>query len=407
MNIVEYKLTDLVLPDYNPRMDLKPGDKAYEQIKNSIDKFGYVDPVIVNKRNNVIISGNQRYKVMKDLGYNKIKCVEVDFDNKNEKALNIAINKIDGEWDEEKLNVMLSELQDINFDMKFTGFDEAEIGKMLAENKKCEDDNFDEDEAKKEAKNTKLKPGLYQLGNNFVLCGDATKKKDVEKLLMNNKPESFLVFTDPPYGINIVGKDKQIGRTKVAKAKKYKEVIGDNTIETAKKFYDNIIDIGFDKYIIWGGNNFLSFLPSDSSWICWDKRGDIAPNDFGDGELGYSSLHHPIRIYKHVWSGMIQEGKREERVHPTQKPVAMLFNVVKSFLGKKEKFDNVIDMFGGSGSTLIACEQLNIPCFVMELDIEYCDVIINRYIKFKGNDNDVFLIEKSKKTPWSKLNASS
>ncbi|MFW9969307.1 MAG: ParB N-terminal domain-containing protein [Candidatus Odinarchaeota archaeon] len=419
MNIQKVSINKLNFADYNPRRDLQPDDEEYKKIKKSIEKFGYVEPVIVNTKDKTykIISGHQRVKVLKDLAYKEIDCVLVSLDENDEKALNIALNKISGEWDNEKLQAVLKELKDFDQDQFFlTGFEDKEFQKLEKEfgekhnnNKEVLDknENFNEGKAKEEAqKKTITKKGyLYQLGNNFLLCGNSTKSDNLKILIDKIDIKNTLVFTDPPYGINIVGKDKQIGAGKLAKAKKYDEIIGDDTIETAKNNYNMCMDLKFNKFIIWGGNYFFEFLPLDkASWIVWDKRGDIESNNFGDGEIAYSSLNHPIRIYKHIWNGMSQEGKQETRVHPTQKPVKMIHNVIKSFMGK-DLFNSVIDFFGGSGSTLIACNILNLPCFVVELSEIYCDVIIKRYIEYKsGKPDDVFLIDKdNKKIPWSKL----
>lgn len=407
-------INDLIFPEYNPRKKLNQKDKEYIKIKKSIEEFGYIDPAIVNK-DNVIIGGNQRCQVLKDLGYQEIDIIRVDIPKKKEKALNIALNKISGEWDFEKLTEVLKEINIENeMDFALTGFDENEFDKLLKDfdkelgNKEIKGEDFNENDTLKIIAEPINKPGnLFRLGKNYLLCGDSRELSHMQVLFnqIGIDVKNTLVFTDPPYGINIVGSDRQRGQTKVAKAKKYGKVIGDETTETAKINYQNCIQIGFDKFIIWGGNYFLDFLPKDNlSWIVWDKRGNMESNDFGDGEFAYSSLKHPIRIYKHIWSGMIQEGKREERIHPTQKPVRMIYNIIKSFMGKN-LFNYVIDFFGGSGSTLIACENLDLPCALMEMSPVYCDIIIKRYIDMNDdNSDDVFLIgEKGKEIPWNEI----
>ena len=190
-----------------------------------------------------------------------------------------------------------------------------------------------------------------------------------------------MVFSDPPYGIDVVGRDKQIGQGCLAKITKYKEVKGDDSTITAEDFYKTCISLGFDKYILWGGNYFIKFLPFSDGWIVWDKRGDMTSNDYADGEMAYCSFHTPLRIYKQIWNGMIREGEKEKRVHPTQKPVRMLSEILKDFTKENE---TIFDGFGGSGSTLIACEQLNRKCFMSELDPYYCDVIITRWENLTG-----------------------
>lgn len=151
---------------------------------------------------------------------------------------------------------------------------------------------------------------------------------------------------------------------------------------------------------MWGGNYFTNFLPFSDGWIIWDKRVDSPSNNFADGEMAWCSFHTRVRIYHHLWMGMIQEGEREKRVHPTQKPVKMISEVLKDYT--KEK-DSILDGFGGSGSTLIACEQLNRKCYMCELDPRYIDVIIKRYVNLKGNSDDVFLIDGDKKIPYREI----
>lgn len=132
MNIIKRHIDDLVPAEYNPRVDLKPGDKEYDKLKRSIEEFGYVEPIIYNKRNNTVVGGHQRLKVLKDLGYTDIDVVEVDLNENDEKALNIALNKVSGDWDNEKLEELLNELNnEADFDISLTGFDENEINSLL------------------------------------------------------------------------------------------------------------------------------------------------------------------------------------------------------------------------------------------------------------------------------------
>ena len=215
-----------------------------------------------------------------------------------------------------------------------------------------------------------------------LMCGDSTSEEDVEKLINNKKLD--LALTDPPYGIDVVGDNGEVGADfGVAKKGNYKKVIADDTTETAQQSYD-ILSVYTERQIIWGGNYFTNFLPFSDGWIIWDKRVDSGiRNTFADGEMAWCSFHTPIRIYHQLWNGMIREGEKEKRVHPTQKPIRMLSDILKDF--SKEN-DDILDLFGGSGSTLIACEQTNRKCYMMELDPHYISVIIERYINFTGND---------------------
>lgn len=161
----------------------------------------------------------------------------------------------------------------------------------------------------------------------------------------------------------------------------YSKVIADDTTETAQACYDLLQNM-CERIILWGGNYFLGFLPESDGWLIWDKRCESGiRNTFADGEMAWCSFHTPVRIYHQLWNGMIREGEKEKRVHPTQKPVRMLGEILNDFSCEQ---DNVLDVFGGSGSTLIACEQLNRRCYMMELDPHYCDVILARWEKITG-----------------------
>jgi hypothetical protein len=164
----------------------------------------------------------------------------------------------------------------------------------------------------------------------------------------------------------------------IAKKGKYSEVIADDTTETAKEFYDTCISLGMNDFIIWGGNYFTDFLPFSDGWLIWNKRaGTDIRNTFADGEMAWCSFHTPIRIYDQLWNGMIREGEKDKRVHPTQKPIRMLSEVITDHI----KGDLIFDGFLGSGSIMVASHQLNRKCYGMELDPKYCQVIIDRMLK--------------------------
>lgn len=379
MKFKKVNVNNLIYASYNPRKKLNPDDKEYQKIKNSIEEFGYVEPIIINK-DNTIIGGHQRLTVLKDLGYEEVDVIQIDIDKTKEKALNIALNKITGEWDMSLLGDLLLDLDSLNYDLEITGFDLDEIESIIApletEEKEVEDDF--EVELPKEPK---AKYGdIYQLGNHLLMCGDSTKEEDIKLLIGKDKID--MVYTDAPYGISIVNnKTHKVGAGNLAKNKEYLEVKGDDTTETAKKFFNICNKLNIKNYILWGGNYFVDFLPFSPSWIIWDKRLDMNSNNFADGEMAWCSFKTPVRIYHQVWNGMIREGEREERVHPTQKPIKMQTEILKDFT--KEN-DNILDCFGGSGSTLIACEKTNRNCYMIEYEPKYVDVIINRWETFTG-----------------------
>ena len=196
MDIRTLKLSDLNPAKYNPRKELKPGDTEFEKLKRSIESFGYVELIIVNEATGfAVISGHQRLSVLKALGYDSMECIVVSLDATREKALNIAMNKISGEWDTKKLENLLSDLKAEDFDVTLTGFDTSEIGLMLGVDDEIVQDEVPEIEADAP---TICQPGeLWQLGRHRLLCGSSTDRKDVA-LLMNGQ-HSKLLFTSPPY----------------------------------------------------------------------------------------------------------------------------------------------------------------------------------------------------------------
>ena len=183
MNFQRLKIDTLVPATYNPRKDLKPGDKEYEKIKSSVNEFGYVDPIIVNK-DLTIIGGHQRLKVLKDLGYTEVECVVIDVDKTKEKALNVALNKISGEWNQELLGELIKDLQDLDYDVAFTGFEPAEIDELFnnLHDKDVKEDDFDLDGALTDTPISQQED-LWLLGRHRLICGDSTLAQTYEQLM--------------------------------------------------------------------------------------------------------------------------------------------------------------------------------------------------------------------------------
>ena len=367
MNIIEKRLNEIIPYEKNPRKN----DEAVKYVAESIKQFGFKVPIVIDK-NNVIIAGHTRHKAAKKLNLKTAPCIIADdLTEEQIKAFRLADNKVSemAEWD---FGLLEEELEDIfDIDMEAFGFD-------LGEEEEAEvvEDDFNSEPPEE----PKAKLGdIYQLGNHRLMCGDSTSVADVEKLMDGVKAD--MVFTDPPYGISVVGGDGKVGASNMAKNGVYMPVKGDETTDTAKEFYNTCVSLGFEKFILFGGNYFIDFLPFSDSWLIWDKRGDMASNNFADGEMAWCSFHTPVRIYKQLWSGMIREGEHEKRVHPTQKPVRMLGDILKDFSSEHEI---ILDCFGGSGSTLIACEQTNRICYMMEFEPHYVDVIIGRWEQFTG-----------------------
>ena len=370
MEIKMIKVEDLKPYANNPRFN----DDAVEYVAKSIKEFGFKVPMVIDK-NNEIVAGHTRYKASLELGLEEVPCIIADdLTDEQIKAFRLADNKVSeyATWNDDLLNI---ELQDLDIDMTDFGFD-IDLGLD-------EEQEIIEDEVPEVPEEPKAKLGdIYQLGNHRLMCGDSTKEEDVAKLM--NGVKADMVFTDPPYGIDVVSDNGEVGANfGVAKKGNYSKVIADDTTDTAKKSYEIQKKI-CNKLILWGGNYFIDFLEPSDGWLIWDKRVDSGiKNTFADGEMAYCNFHTPIRIYHQLWNGMIREGEKDKRVHPTQKPIKMLSEILQDFSKENE---TILDVFGGSGSTLIACEQLNRKCYMMELDEHYVSVIIERYINFTGND---------------------
>lgn len=385
---IEYVDINSIKP-YEKNAKLHP-EEQIEQIKKSIEQFGMDDPIGIWK--DEIVEGHGRLIACKQLGYTEVPIIRLDhLTDEERKAYTLAHNKLtmNSDFDIDILNDELGNFETI--DMSDFGFD-LDLGLD-------EEIEIVEDEVPEVPEEPKAKLGdIYQLGNHRLMCGDSTSEEDVAKLM--NGVKADIVFTDPPYGINIVknnvgkiGGDKEItfnkgqvvgklGGNHIAKARVYNKIINDETTETAEKSYNILKNIS-NNQIIFGGNYFTNFLPPKACWIIWDK--DNGDSFLADGEMAWTSYDKGMKIYKWLWNGMSRQGSRnielKERVHPTQKPVGLLANILKDFSNEK---NIILDVFGGSGSTLIACEQLNRKCYMMEIDTHYIDVIIQRWENFTG-----------------------
>ena len=346
--------------------------KQIEQVANSIKEFGMNQPIVVDKQG-VIIVGHGRYEALQSLGMEvKTEYIKVvDLTEEQAKAYRLADNKLnESEWD---MNLAIEELKGLSNEMfDLTGFDKD----LIIEADEKDDEVPETPEEPKSALGD-----LYELGKHRVLCGSATDISNIENV---TKGSVDLVFTDPPYGISVVKGNKVGADFGVAKKGIYSDVIGDDTLEVAQDFYNACVAIGYKRYIIWGGNYFMKFLPVSTGWFIWDKRGDSGiKNTFADGEMAWTNIQKQVRIYKQLWNGMIREGEKGKRVHPTQKPIMTLEKMIKDFT---DEGSTIFDGFLGSGSTLIASEKTGRICYGMELDPKYIDVIVQRYVDFTGNE---------------------
>lgn len=395
MNIEKKNVKDLLPADYNPRKDLKPGDPEYEKLKRSIEQFGYVEPVIWNEKTGRVVGGHQRLKVLTDMGITEVDVVVVDMDTEKEKALNIALNKISGEWDTEKLALVIADLQGTDFDVSLTGFDPEELEDLFRDDVKggVKEDDFDvEAELKKP---TFSKAGdLWMLGEHRLFCGDSTKSETFD-LLMNGK-KANLVVTDPPYNVDYKGSAGKIKNDSMAEDQFEQFLLAAYQQMEAAMADDASI------YVFHSDSHGLAFRKAFeeagfylSGCCIWKKQSLVL------GRSPYQWQHEPVlfgwkKKGKHQWYTGRKESTiwefdkpKKNKDHPTMKPIAL---VSYPIMNSTMTGCLVLDPFGGSGSTLIACEQTGRVCYTVELDEKFCDVIVRRYIEQVGSADGVTVL---------------
>ena len=404
---IEKLKTELLIPaDYNPRKDLKPGDPEYEKLKRSIEQFGYVEPVIWNKTTSHVVGGHQRLKVLLDMGITEVECVVIEMNEEKEKALNIALNKINGDWDKDKLMLLIADLQGADFDVSLTGFEPAELDALFKDSLKdgIHDDDFDVDAELQKPALTK-QGDVWKLGQHRLVCGDSTKA-DTFNILMNGKLAN-LVVTDPPYNVNYEGSAGKIKNDNMGNEAFY------NFLLEAFKNTEVAMAKDASIYVFHADTEGLNFRKAFSeagfylSGTCiWKKQSLVL------GRSPYQWQHEPVlfgwkKSGKHNWYADRKqttiwefEKPKKNGDHPTMKPVAL---VVYPILNSSLTNCIVLDPFGGSGSTLIACDQTERICYTIELDEKYCDVIIKRYIEQAGNADGVFLLRDGMKYRYCDL----
>jgi DNA modification methylase len=400
-------LEELRPATYNPRKKLKAGDKEYEKIKNSIQEFGYVEPIIVNY-DMTVIGGHQRLTVLRDLGYTEAQCVVLHIEDENKvKALNIALNKITGAWNEQLLADLLVDLQSVDFNMDLTGFEAPEIEQLFSKvhNKKIKEDDFDVDAELQKPPVSKL-GDLWLIGKHRVLCGDSTLPDTYTTLMEGVRAN--MVLTDPPYNVNV---EESAGSIK----------------------NDNMPDEDFYKFLFAAFVNMEQSMASDASIYVFhaDSKGLIFRRAFEDagfylsgcciwkkntlvlGRSPYQWQHEPCLFGwkkggKHQWYSDRKQTTiweydrpRASKDHPTMKPIALMAYPIQN-----STMSNciVLDPFLGSGSTLLACEQTGRICYGIELDEKFVDVIVKRYIAHTGSSADVSVLRNGKTYHLDELN---
>lgn len=351
----------------NPRKN----DKAVEKVAASIKRFGFGAPIVAREADGEIIAGHTRFKAAKKLGLEQVPVRFLKLDPAEAALLALADNRVgeEAEWDDDGLAAILKELS--AEDRVATGFDDREINRLL--DAAHESTGGISDDALVEVPATTKLGDLWALGPHRLICGDCTDATIVARLMQNDVAK--LAVHDPPYGIRAVeaglGDGKKHGNA-VASRGSFRPIANDD-----KPFEPAHLLGSAELVVLWGANHYADKLPSSAAWVVWDKRDTLPSNGFSDCELAWCSSGNSARIKRHMWNGMIRASERgEKRVHPTQKPIALIAEVITDH---SERGDVVIDWYAGSGTTLLACEQAGRKCRAIELDPKYVDVIVARW----------------------------
>lgn len=379
------------------------------KLRASIREFGFINPVIIDRDYNVI-AGHGRILASQEEGIDKVPCVFVDYlTDAQKKAYIIADNRmaLDADWDEELLKIEIESLKDDDFDLSFTGFDESELLDLFGDDSKgkVEDDNFDLSSALEKASFVE-KGDVWTVGKHRLMCGDATSKEDVQTLMGDTKGN--LILTDPPYGVSFKSSS---GLTIENDSMKNDEFY--NFLLSAFKNMADHLEKGGSAYVFHADTEGLNFRKAfvDSGFhlagcCIWVKNSLVL------GRSDYQWQHEPV-LYgfmqngKHRWYSDRKQTTiwnfdkpKKNSNHPTSKPLDLLSYPIGN---STQENAVVIDTFGGSGSTLMACEKMNRICYTMELDEKYASVILRRYVEDTGDMDNVYVIRNGKKIPYADL----
>ena len=378
------------------------------KLRSSLREFGFINPVIID-RDYGIIAGHGRVLAAKEEGITEVPCVFADFlSDAQKKAYILADNRmaLDAGWDEEMLRVEIEALQDADFDIGLTGFDEKELTDLFkGDEPDIEDDDYDLTAALEKASFVE-RGDIWVVGRHRLMCGDATDPADVDKLMDGKRAN--LVLTDPPYGVSFKSSSGLTIQNDSMKNEEFYNLL--------KKAFENMVahlEPGGAGYVFHADTEGLNFRQAfiDAGFhlagcCIWVKDSLVL------GRSDYQWQHEPI-LYgflkngKHNWYSdrkqttiwNFKKPKRNEN-HPTSKPLDLLGYPLKN---SSQENAIVIDTFGGSGSTLMACHGLNRICYTMELDEKYASVILRRYVDDTGDSEGVYCMRNGEKIPYSDL----
>lgn len=398
-NIRQIPISQINPAPYNPRKYLEPGDPEYERLLKSIDEFDCVEPLVWNRRTGNMVSGHQRLKILLARGDTEVMCSVVDLSPEREKVLNLALNKISGYWDNEKLATLLNELIRVpGFDIELTGFDLPEASKLIDEillQRNPEEDDFDVESELQQIVEPKTKPGeLIELGPHRILCGDCTDTANIKRLMENRKAR--LVCMDPPYAVGYrggrVGKDWEY-KLRQDGEKYWDEMSVSCYQELLTKSLHHAYQFSDEKtaLYVWFASARISTVLAALSAAKWEIRNllmwvknTFAGSLFAQYKHQYEPFFYCFKKGKSTrWYGPTNESTvwrydkpHRNEGHPTIKPLPL---AIRALRNSSSRGDIVLDLFLGSGTTLIAAERTGRVCFGTELEPRYCDLIRRRY----------------------------
>jgi len=355
-----------------------------ERLAKIIKYQGFRSPIQVSNFSGFIVVGHGRLEAAKQLGLTKVPVSYQDFDNVEQEIAHLNADNAVALWAQIDMTKVEQSIKDfdLDFDTDFLGFDGFE-----RKEEKDKSSGLTEDDAVPETSDNELGVHLgdiYQLGDHRLMCGDATDETTVLKLLDGQTID--MVYTDPPYGISEKGdRTKRNGKDSLKKGVEYKSFVDDSVEYAVKAFNLAQETLKIKVQIWWGANYYAHSIPQSNNWLVWDKRVEDKQKNFNsDCELAWvENGKSSVRIFRHLWKGLIKGSEHGvARVHPTQKPIALAEWCFENYGEHKA----VLDLFLGSGSTLIACEKTNRKCYGMELDPHYCSVIIKRWQEYTGKE---------------------
>jgi DNA modification methylase len=396
-------IDELVPAGYNPRKDLKPSDPEYKKLKKSILEFDYVDPVIWNERTGRVVGGHQRLKVLKELGRTEIEVSVVDLSEQKEKVLNLALNKVQGEWDLPSLEDLLAEIKTFDFeDVEITGFGADEIARILKGSSAGKDGLTDPDDVPEPPEEPVTKRGdIWILGNHRLMCGDSRNPDDVAKLMAGKKAALF--STDPPYLVDYTGVDRPFAGKDWTD--KFKEIGIKDPEDFFRDVFKAAIPVLEDNaaWFVWRGFRKVGLLHR-----IWDELGILYHQEIVwvkpaalisycyypwqheecmmGWKKGFKPRHDGIRtdgissVWQLDWEGKARVVGNE---HPTQKPVELFAIPMRKHTLPG---DICYEPFCGSGSQIIAGEQNGRSVYAMEISPVFVDVAVRRWGEFSGGE---------------------